>query len=93
MNCIYCQRPTHGSLAKDIFTCYSCNTEYLFLAHSNHLNMYVDPRNFVQFALPPYAPRTYIIANGTIPLIFDYIVDNIRPDNIKDKIKLYLTFL
>lgn len=92
MICFYCKEETIPSIYYDIFTCDPCDVEYMYLQHSNHINIYIDSKNFIQMSLPPYVPRTYFISNGMIPLILDTYA-NITPGNIKDKMKLYLMFL
>lgn len=96
--CIFCHKQTiyhHG-----YEWCQSCSIHYAYQADAGyHANMSMQGDDlegrhwnpYIQFSLPPRLPNAKLIIGPNVIVYFKGMPD-INPQNIRDKIKLYLTF-
>lgn len=98
INCIFCHNTT--IYAHGYEWCLLCSIHYVYQAEVGyHANMSMKGddlegkhwKPYLQFSLPPRLPRAKIVVGPNVIVTFDYM-PNINPQNIMEKLKLYLLF-
>lgn len=98
MKCIYCNQQCTPYMYEDGRRCVPCNVEYWYNPDYNYMNIrqpggdyYNNHTPYVRMNLPPHNPRARIISSSDVLAEFNYI-PNINPQNVQEKIKLFLLF-